>query len=378
MSNLFRTRIISSAAACISSSLLLLFLASSCRAPVEENKLIRAYNLDFNWGEGGPNAFAAPGQWADADPAEHIQWYKELGVNTIQTFCVSCNGYAWYKNGSIPAQPGLKNDFLKEMVRLGHKEGMKVFGYYCIGTNTRWGLENPEYSYGIPSDRHIPFTQKYLDYLDAAIREAVKLTGIDGFMIDWFYQPNRSSSGGEWLDSEKQRFAELMGKPFPGKDSLSEEDYNSYSRLAIEKTWDVIRNAAKETDPDCKIWLTCFDITHPHIVNSKMFREIDYLMNEGGDLERIRQIREMTGPQTRLITCLANWNGMDARTVSTEAVQAGIGLYGFAKPGPNSLLPQADFFLSKPIDSFTGDYRNIATFARVYHELPLDFVKPTK
>jgi len=30
---------------------------------------IKAYNLDFNWGEGGPNGFAKPGLWADASPS---------------------------------------------------------------------------------------------------------------------------------------------------------------------------------------------------------------------------------------------------------------------------------------------------------------------
>lgn len=337
--------------------------------------LIKAYDLDFNWGEGGPNAFAGPGLWADANPKQHIKWYKELGVNTIQTFCVSCNGYAWYKNGKIPAQPGLKYDFLPEMVRLGHKAGIKVFGYYCIGSNTRWGLENPDYSYGIPADRHIPFTRKYLEYLDTAIREAVGKTGIDGFMIDWFYQPNRSSTNGEWLDSEKERYRELMNKPFPGKENLTEEDYNIYSRLAIEKTWEVIRNAAKETNPKCKIWLTCFDITHPHIINSKMFQEVDWLMNEGGDLERIEAIRKMVGVNTRLITCLANWNKQDARTVVMDAIRSGVGLYGFAKPNANSLLPSTDYYLSVPIDSLKGDDRNIATFARVYNNLPLDYIR---
>jgi len=374
MSNQYRTPTILSGAGSIWSSLLILFLLTGCGINATDKEPFRAYNLDFNWGEGGPNAFAAPGQWADANPAEHIQWYKNLGVNTIQTFCVSCNGYAWYKNGKVPEQPGLKYDFLTEMVRLGHKEGMEVYGYFCIGSNTRWGLENPDYSYGIPSDRHIPFTKKYLQYLDGAIREAVTLTGIDGFMIDWFYQPNRSSTGGEWLDCEKERYAELMGKPFPGKDSLTEEDYNQYSRLAIDETWKVIEKAARESDPECKLWLTCIDITHPHIINSRMFRETDILMNEGGDLGRIEQVRGMVGPQTRLITCLANWNGMDAKTVAREAVEKGIGLYGFTKPGPNSLLPGADYFLSKPIDSFSGDYRNIATFARIYNDFTLDYL----
>jgi hypothetical protein len=336
--------------------------------------MIEAYNLDFNWGEGGPNGFAKPGQWADAPPEEHIKWYKELGVNTIQTFCVSCNGYAWYKNGVIPAQPGLKHDFLPDMVRLGHQAGIRVFGYFCIGSNTRWGLENPDYSYGIPADRHIPFTRKYLEYLDTAIREAVTKTGIDGFMIDWFYQPNHSATNGKWLACEKERYTELMAKPFPDSLDLDSEEYKTYSRLAIEKTWEVIYKAAKESNPNCLIWLTCFDITHPHIVNSKMFQQIDWLMNEGGDLARIEQIRSMVGKNTRLITCLANWNKQDAKTVVTEAIKSGVGLYGFAKPNANSLLPPAEYYLSVPIDSLKGDDRNIATFARVYNNLPLEYI----
>lgn len=148
----------------ISCSIVLVLLISySCTIKnneLKEKERIKAYNLDFNWGEGGPNAFAAPGVWADADPREHIQWYKEMGVNTIQTFIVSCNGYAWYKNGVVPEQPGLKYDFLPEMVKLGHSEGIKVMGYLCIGSNVRWGLENPDFSYGIPVDRHIPYTEK--------------------------------------------------------------------------------------------------------------------------------------------------------------------------------------------------------------------------
>lgn len=336
---------------------------------------IKAYNLDFNWGDGGPNAFAAPGLWADASPEAHIKWYKNMGVNTIQTFIVSCNGYAWYKNGVVPEQPGLKYDFLPKMVKLGHREGMKVMGYLCIGSNVRWGMENPEYSYGYPADRHIPFTQKYLDYLDAVIRDAVAKTGIDGFMIDWFYQPNRNSTGGKWLASEKQRYKELMGNPFPGEENITELEYNNYSRLAIEKCWDVIYKATKETNPECLIWLTCFDIMHPHIVNSKMFQEIDWLMNEEGDLNKIDSIKSMVGKHTRLITCLANWNKKDAVEVVAGALKNGVGLYGFVKPDSTSLLPPIQHYFSLPIDSFTGDDRNIATLARAYNNYPMDFIQ---
>jgi len=103
--------------------------------------------VDFNWYQG---AFAPPGHWAEASPEEHVRWYEALGANTIQTFCVSCNGYAWYKGGLVPPQPGLKHDFLTEMVRLGHRRNMLVMGYFCIGANTRWGREHPDLSYGAP------------------------------------------------------------------------------------------------------------------------------------------------------------------------------------------------------------------------------------
>jgi len=328
---------------------------------------IKAYDLDFNWGDGGPNAFAEPGLWADANPKEHIKWYKDMGVNTIQTFIVSCNGYAWYKNGVVPEQPGLQYDFLPEMVRLGHKEGMNVMGYLCIGSNTRWGMENPDYSYGYPNDRHIPYTKKYLKYLDELIRDAVGKTGIDGFMIDWFYQPNRKSHEGKWLDSEKQRFEELMGNEFPGEEQLSTEEYDAYSRLAIAACWDVIYKAAKESNPDCILWLTCFDIMHPHIANSKMFQQIDWLMNEAGDMESVAAVRSMVGKDTRLITCLANWNKQDPLVIVPNAIKAGVGLYGFTKPGANSLLPPIKNYLESPLDSLQGDDKNIAVLARAYN-----------
>ena len=51
-----------------------------------------------------------------------------------------------------------------------------------------------------------------------------------------------------------------------------------------------------------------------------------------------------------------------------------IGLFGFTKPHANSLLPPVSY-LSKPIDEFEGDGRNIAYFARIYNNLTLDYVK---
>ena len=196
---------------------------------------IRAFCIDFNWRPGEPKAFAAPGLWADASPAEHVRWYQDLGANLIQTYCVSCNGYAWYQGGQVPPQPGLRSDFLPEIVRLGHAADMAVIGYFCIGANQLWGQRHPEQSYGTPPLWHIPLTDAYLEYLGASIAEAVSLSGVDGLMVDWIWNPDRTPNGGQWLPSERALYAQLMGEPFPGEaqlDSAQEVAYGRRARLA--------------------------------------------------------------------------------------------------------------------------------------------------
>ena len=52
------------------------------------------------------------------------------------------------------------------------------------------------------------------------------------------------------------------------------------------------------------------------------------------------------------------------------------GIYGFSKPGTNSLpLPIAEC-LGKPMDSFSGNDRNIAALARWFNGKPFDYVAP--
>jgi hypothetical protein len=332
---------------------------------------IRSYNLDFNW-ETNPhdraiNAFAAPGAWADADPVRHVAWYKTLGVNVIQTFCVSCNGYAWYESGVVPEQPGLEHDFLREMVRLGHRENMLVLGYFCPGANTKWGLDHPELSYGTPTEPHIPYTDEYLAYLEASIVDAVGTTGIDGFMVDWLRMPlTRASHGGRWLECEKRLYAQLMSAAFPGEDRLDAAQAVEFGRRAVDRCWETIRRAAKRANPDCIVWLTCCDVNDPHIVNSRALRETDWLLNEAGDLKGTADAKRMIGPHTRLITCLAEWNGQDPAEIVPAAIRANVGLYGFAAPGPDSLRP-LEPVLARSVDNLRGDDRNLAILARVYH-----------
>ena len=56
-------------------------------------------------------------------------------------------------------------------------------------------------------------------------------------------------------------------------------------------------------------------------------------------------------------------------------MENGLGLYGFTKPGENSLLPSIRHYLSIPVDSLTGDDRNIAFLARIYNGLDAEFIE---
>ncbi len=339
---------------------------------------IKAYCIDFNWAatDRKRKPFTSPGTWAEADPAQHVAWYKTIGANVIQTFCVSNNGYAWYKNGFVPEQPGLKHDFLTEVVKLGHKEGMLVMGYFCIAANRKWGTDHPELSYGTPTTYHIPYTDEYLAYLTSSIGDAVKKTGIDGIMIDWLWMPERDSGSGKWLDCEKKLYQQLMGGEFPGEDKLVRGTplYRAYGRKALERCWKTIRKAAKDANPKCIVWLTSNQINHPMLINSDMYKEVDWIMNECGDMKRIEAVKAMIGQQTRLITCLADWNGQDAMQLVPEALAAGVGLYGFTAPRTNDGLVPLDKILSRPVAELSGDDRNIATLARAYHGAPINSV----
>lgn len=335
---------------------------------------IKSYCIDFNWDLGRRAGFAPPGKWAEADPKTHVEWYKAVGANVIQTFAVSCNGYAWYKNGVVPEQPGLKHDFLTEMVKLGHAEGMKVMGYFCIAANTRWGKENPELSYGTPSSYHIPYTDEYLAYLSSAITDAIKTTGIDGFMIDWVWMPNRKATEGKWLDAEKKLYQQLMGEPFPGEDKLTKEQELAYGRKAIERCWKTIHKAAMTADPDCIVWLTTNSVHSPLVMDSNMYKEVDWLMGEAGKLNEILALKSIVGENTHLITCMSDFGGGDPMDTVPAAIEAGVGLYGYAKPSNPGGTIDLEKIFPKQLSELTGNAKRISVMARAYRGLSIDAV----
>jgi hypothetical protein len=334
----------------------------TCATPASgqtaEPKRIKAFCVDFNW---GPEGFAPPGMYAKASPKEHFEWYRGLGVNTIQTFCVSCCGYAWYRSDAAPVEPGMEGDFLKAITALGHAAGMRMMGYFCIGANAYWSQTHPDLSHNLPNAIAIPFTTPYLDYLAKVIPEALTKTGIDGFMIDWVYNASHFYPDKQypWLACEKQMYQELFGAPFPGEDAMDRGKIDAFNRRALARCWDRIHGAAKTAKPDCVIWLSCFDLQHPQLAGSKMLKEVDWLMNEHPDPAKLDDARNAAGPKTQLIQCICGWGDQhDAGKILSSPKYSDAGLYGFARPDATTTLPCEDN---------SGNGRNIAVMRKAFN-----------
>lgn len=365
-------------------------VAAPGRSNLKVPPQIKMFNIDFNWSGGG---FAPPGQWADTVPRDYVQWCADLGVNVIHSFSVSCNGYAWYKGGFVPPQPGLTHDFFPEVLRLAHKKNMLATGYFCVGANTKWGLEHPDLSYGTPATIHIPLTDRYLDYLTRSIADAIEKTEMDICTIDWLwnpgahgavYNPDGQPRKKEWLKAEKKLFTELTGLRFPATGLPDQADILAYERLAIDRCWERIREARDRTNRDC---ILCIWMNHdddPTVTGSKIFKEVDWFINENPNPKLLELARGRVGKKTRLIQNLCGWANHDAKAYLADPKHWSFDLCGFAEPRANGLpMPVAEL-MSKPVDAFKGKDRlaannyNMAALARCYRGLPLDTVTPLK
>jgi hypothetical protein len=189
-------------------------------------------------------------------------------------------------------------------------------------------------------------------------------TGIDGFMIDWVfnfeYKPGARS---KWLACEREMYAELFGEPFPGIKNMSEELEIEFHRRAVGRCWETIKKAAKSTKPDCVIWLTCPNLKHPTIAGQTMLKEVDWLMNESPDIDKIRYAQSVTGPETKIIQCVAGWGDKhDTEKILRELSGEDIDFYGFGRVDPVTTLPPEES--DDPLMS--GNARNIKILRKFY------------
>ena len=327
------------------------------------NERVKAFCIDFNWDL--MKRFASPGLYAHADPEAHFAWYRELGVNTIQSFCVSHNGYAWYASGVAPVTPGLRADFLGELAERAHRARMRIMGYFSPGGNLYWSWKHPELSHPNTNWMHVPFTQTYIDYVCDSIEDALKRVDIDGFMVDglWCVTP-------VWMDCEREMYQELTNRPFPGTARFGPDEILDFKRRAVQRFWRRLHDTAKSVKPGCVLWLSCNDLRNPVWEGTTVFREIDWLMNEHPDPATLDAAQAAAGEKTYLIQNLCGWGARhDAAGIAAKLESREIGFYGFAQPRADTTLPpELDDYEASGSDLLPdiGNARNYAAMRDIY------------
>jgi hypothetical protein len=305
---------------------------------------IRAFCIDFNWDS--TLRYASPGLYAQANPAEHLKWYKDLGVNTIQSFCVSHNGYAWYKSDVAPRMPTMPGSFFSELAEAAKKEDMRVMGYFSPGANEYWRKTYPDYSH----DRlcktywHMPFSERFNEYLAAEITDAMGKIPMDGFMIDFMLSVDPT-----WLPVERQMYTELLGEKFPYNAVPDEATTREFQIRSVRRAWTRIRETAKAIDKNTIIWLSSGNIENYQVSETGVGAECDWLMNEYPTISSLDAARRMTGADATIMQCVCGWEGdnstaavHDAKAIFEAIGGSDVGIYGFARPDEVTTLPKVE------------------------------------
>lgn len=324
---------------------------------------IRAFCIDFNWD--WTRRFASPGLYAQADPARHLEWYRELGVNTIQSFCVSHNGYAWYDSDIAPRTPGMEGPFFTKLAEMANKKDFRVMGYFSPGANEHWRWAHPDLSHDktCPTSWHMPYSDRYNDYLAAIVEEFMARNPMQGFMVDfmWGVEPTG------WLPVEREIYEQVMEEAFPTASLPDAEATKQYQIRQVRRAWTRLRETAKAIDPETIIWLVCSNTSHYQAQDTGVTREADWLMNEHPSLEALETGRRIKGDHTTLIQCVCGWdNAMDQTIKQHDAAQIfaalareDAGIYGFAQPHPVTTLPDVsgDNANARNIRSMKANFR---------------------
>lgn len=331
---------------------------------------IKAFNIDFNWDNRGP---ARPGFYAQAKPAEHVQWYRDLGADTIQTFCVSYNGYAWYRDSAVaPVTPDMTSDFLPELTDLAHRQDMRVLGYFCFGANPVWKAQHPDsvYAYAPMEEftgecvgsHGIVYTDEYLDYFTRMVQDVLRKTDIDGFMIDWIRPTSRQ--GKAWLPREKQLYRELMHRQFPLDATADSSEILEYNRRILDRAWVRIKEAVDSVRPAI-VWTNHpFEKANDPLWNGhRILKEADWILNESANSEFLPWLSKQVGSHTRIIQNLSGWRNHDAN-MWKDIEFPKYGLYGFAQADPVTTFPSRDY-----TPSCAANLKNIEIVREAYRTL---------
>jgi hypothetical protein len=175
----------------------------------------------------------------------------------------------------------------------------------------------------------------------------MRKTGIDGYMIDWVWNPSAELREAGWLSAEQELFGQLTGQPFPKSGRPDDDQILTYEREAIDRCWERIRETRDRVNPHCVIWLSCSDFMNPTLAQSRMLKEVDWAMNESPDMNLYQAGKLMVGSHTHMIQNVVGWAGHDAEKFLADPVNRTLDMYGFARPGASSLLPPIEEYLSR-------------------------------
>lgn len=302
-----------------------------------------AFCIDFNWDR--LDRFSSPGLYGSADPVQHIDWYESLGVDVLQSFFATINGYSWYQSDLMPATPGAEQ-FMTRLSNLARSRGISPFGYFAPGGNLQWQRNHPDQSRDIPGLWHIPFTERYTDFCARLIEEALDRVDVDGFMIDWLWNPEPI-----WTPVERELYVELFSEPFPSS-APPQDVVEEYGRRAVQRMWNTIRDTAKAYSPSTVLWLSCNNLTSPQLTGVSVVHEADWLMNEHPDPSALEIVRSLKGPHAQLMQCVSGWG---AQHNALDLLQGGnpeLGYYGFARADELTTLPKPDSANGFNIEAF--------------------------
>jgi hypothetical protein len=174
-------------------------------------------------------------------------------------------------------------------------------------------------------------------------------------------------------------YQELMDEKFPGKEKITTEIELTFRRKAIQRVWQHIKTTVNKTKQNCFVMLSSYDIRSVEYEGTSLLKEIDYLQSEYVDIQGMQEASKYIGQQTKQIFCTANAKDQNSfLELVADAVKHKIGTNDFARANNDSLKPPISHYLSKPIDHFTESDFHIAVLARVYNNLPLDYVNMDK
>ncbi len=140
---------------------------------------------------------------SEFSPEKYYEYLKLAGVNAPMIYLQSHAGHCYYptKVGHMHSAFIGKEDMMKRLIDLCHKDGMYVIGYYSLIYNTYEEDRHPEWRIVSPDNTsarqrggrygHLcPNNPEYRDFIEEQIKEMAEYFTLDGMFYDMTFWPD--------------------------------------------------------------------------------------------------------------------------------------------------------------------------------------------